>query len=502
MLFMDFIAEIRRRHFISGEDISSIARSLNLSRTTVRKHLLTTEEPVYHRKIQTFPKLGDFQERLEQWLEIESRLPKKQRRTAQRLFECLQAEGYRGAYDSVQRYVKDWKLEQKITPAATKAFIPLAFPPGETCQFDWSEEFVELGGIGRKIKVGHFRLSYSRKMFVVAYPCETQEMVLDAHNKAFVFFGGVPLRMVYDNLKTVVDTVFVGKERKFNRRFLTLANHYLFEPVACTPAAGWEKGQVENQVGNVREWLFTPRARFADFNELNAWLEKRCEELAGRQHPSQKARTIAECFKDEQPLLRSITAQFDGYKEHLLRVSSTCLIRLDRNNYSAPAAWVGKVISVKVTADRLRLVADGEIIAEHARCFGRDKFNFNPWHYLPVLERKPGALRHGIPFQEWDLPQSIKKVRDQLLKQPKGDKAFVEVLVMAKGAGLETMEAACALTLEAGVINASVVINELRRLLEPPRVKTLTTVESLSLHVEPAADCGRYDSLLSGRYVH
>ena len=184
MLFMDFIAEIRRRHFISGEDISSIARSLNLSRTTVRKHLLTTEEPVYHRKIQTFPKLGNFQERLEQWLEIESRLPKKQRRTAQRLFECLQDEGYLGAYDSVQRYVKHWKLEKKMTPAITKAFIPLAFPPGETCQFDWSEEFVELGGIGRKIKVAHFRLSYSRKMFVVAYPCETQEMVMDAHNKA------------------------------------------------------------------------------------------------------------------------------------------------------------------------------------------------------------------------------------------------------------------------------------------------------------------------------
>ena len=100
----------------------------------------------------------------------------------------------------MQRYVKDWKLEQKMTPAATKTFISLAFPPGETCQFDWSEEFVELGGIGRKIKVGHFRLSYSRKMFVVAYPCETQ-------------------KIVYDNLKTVVDTVFIGKERKFNRRF-------------------------------------------------------------------------------------------------------------------------------------------------------------------------------------------------------------------------------------------------------------------------------------------
>ena len=84
------------------------------------------------------------------------------------------------------------------------------------------EELVELGGMPKKIKVGHFRLCYSRKMFVAAY----QERVLDAHNRAFIFYGGVPLRRVYDNLKTVVDTVFAGKERKFKRRFLTLANHY------------------------------------------------------------------------------------------------------------------------------------------------------------------------------------------------------------------------------------------------------------------------------------
>jgi hypothetical protein len=308
--------------------------------------------------------------------------------------------------------------------------------------------------------------------------------------------------MVYDNPKTIVDTVFVGKERKFNRRFLTLANHYLFEPVACTPAAGWEKGQVENQVGNVREWLFTPRARFADFNELNVWLEQRCEELAGRQHPSQTTRTIAECFSEEHPLLRPITAQFDGYVEHLLRVSSTCLVRLDRNHYSVPAVWVGQFVSVRVTADRLRLVADGDIIAEHARCFSRDKFIFNPWHYLPVLERKPGALRHGAPFQDWDLPVSIQVVRDRLMKQPKGDKAFVDLLLMAKEAGLEAMETACELTLETGIISASVVINELRRLLEPPRAKTLTAAESLSLREEPIADCSRYECLLGGRYVH
>lgn len=80
-----------------------------------------------------------------------------------------------------------------------------------------------------------------------------------------------------------------------------------------------------------------------------------------RQHPSETTRTIADCFSDEQPLLRPITAEFDGYVEHFLRVSSTCLLRVNRNNYSAPAVWVGKIVSVKVTADRLRVVADGDI---------------------------------------------------------------------------------------------------------------------------------------------
>ena len=78
----------------------------------------------------------------------------------------------------------------------------------------------------------------------------------------------------------MVETVFSGKQRLFNRRFMALANHYLFEPIACTPASGWEKGQVESQVGNIREWLFTPLALFAGFDALNGWLAKRCRELA------------------------------------------------------------------------------------------------------------------------------------------------------------------------------------------------------------------------------
>lgn len=498
---MELIAEIRRRHLISKESISSIARDLQISRPTVRKHLKTDSEPVYVRQQQALPKLGEFCQVLEQWLTTERHLPKAQRRTSQRLFEGLQAEGYRGAYDSIQRFVKQWKAEHSA-PSVTQAFVPLVFAPGEVCQFDWSHEQVELNGVMQTIKVAHFRLTYSRQMFVAAYPREAQEMVFDAHNRAFAFFGGVPQRMVYDNLKAVVDAILVGKERRFNRRFMALANHYLFEPVACTPASGWEKGQVENQVGNIREWLFTPLARFANFAALNDWLVIRCRELAQRKHPAEPGRTIAECFAQEASSLRVISAPFDGYVEQMLRVSSTCLVRIDRNRYSVPAGFAGKVVSVRSTAAQIRVVADDEVIAEHVRHFGRDQLICDPWHYLPLLEKKPGALRNGAPFLEWDLPLPIQRVRDRILKQPKGDRAFVELLLVAREVGLEALGVACELALECGIVTAAVVMNELRRLTAPPRPTEISLPDQLQLRVEPRADCSRYDHLRTGQYVH
>jgi transposase len=278
---MEPLGKLRRRHLVKGESISAIARDTQLSRNTVRKYVAAqTCEPRYVRKHQPFPQLGPFRETLIAWLETESRRPVRERRTAMRLFEALQKEGYGGGYDSVRRFVKRWKKAQH--PSVTQAFVPLAFAPGAKYQFDWSHEVMELGGVLQTVKVAHFRLCYSRRPVVVAYPRETQEMVFDAHNRAFAAWGGVPLAGIYDNPKTLVDAILVGKERQFNRRFLALMNHYLIEPIACTPAAGWEKGQVENQVGTLREWLFTPRLKFAHFEDLNAWLALRCQELEQR----------------------------------------------------------------------------------------------------------------------------------------------------------------------------------------------------------------------------
>jgi hypothetical protein len=193
--------------------------------------------------------------------------------------------------------------------------------------------------------------------------------------------------------------------------------------------------------------------------------------------------------------------------EEMKRVSQLCLIRIDRNRYSVPAQWANSVVSVRLTADHVRIVGDGAMIAEHHRRFGRDHLICDPWHYLPVLEKKPGALRHGAPFQAWELPIPIKVVRDRILKQDQGDRAFVDLLLMAKALGdngLDALEVACDLTLQTGVISAAIVLNEMRRLTEAAKPKGLsdTPASMPALTLEPVADCSRYDSLRSARHVH
>ena len=345
------------------------------------------------------------------------------------------------------------------------------------------------------IKVAHFRLTFSRQMFVVAYPRETQEMVFDAHNRAFAFFGGVPQRMVYDNLKAVVETIFTGKERLFNRRFMVLANHYLFEPVACTPSLGLGEGPGREPGRQYPRMAVHPTGPVCQLRGV--------ERMAGNALPGiGTAQASGDPGAVDRGLLHYRAAcftadyrAFDGYVEHMLRVSSTCLVVLDRNRYSVPAAFAGRAVSVRSTATEVRVVADGAVIAEHARRFGRDQLICDPWHYLPILERKPGALRNGVPFREWDLPIAIQLVRDRILKQPKGDRAFVELLLMAREFGLEPLQVACELVLDGNVVTASVVMNEMRRLRRAEQPIMLNVPDMLKLQTEPLADCGRYDHL-------
>ena len=491
---METIRKIRLAARSGDKSIRQISRDLNLSRNTVRKVLRSDETRFeYHRDTVHRPQLGPFVATLSAWLEAEQTLPAKQRRTAQRLYEGLQGEGYRGAYDSVRRFVKNWRREHQATP--TNAYIPLNFEPGDAFQFDWSHETVQLDSVTTAIKVAHIRLSHSRLFLVIAYLRESQEMVFDAHNRAFAFFGGVCRRGLYDNMKTAVTRILRGKERDFNRRFEQMSSHYLFEPVACTPAAGWEKGQVENQVRTVRRRLFTPQRKARNLQEPNEALMAECLAWAkSRPHPQFKDRTVWAVFEAERPALLHIQRPFDAYAEREVRVSSTGLVSFDRNRYSVACTAVGRTVQLRSYAEKIAVMDKGQCIGEHRRCFQRDQMIFDPWHYLPVLERKPGALRNGAPFQHWDLPRALQRTLHALKRFPDWDRQFVDILSCVPVYGLASVATACDQALLSGSASRDVVLNVLSRGAQEQEPECVETPAHLILREPPVADCARYDN--------
>ena len=276
MLVVETIARIRRDHLVKGVPIKKLARDLRVSRNTIRKVVRgDATSHTYERTIQPLPKLGPWVDELERQLEANERTPRRERLSLLRIHEDLAALGYEGGYDAVRRYAKAWRRRRRLS-SPSQAYVPLSFDPGEAYQFDWSHEYARLAGATTRVKAAHMRLCYSRMRLVQIFPREGQEMVFEAHERSFRFFGGACRRGIYDNMKTAVTTVFVGKKRDYNRRFQEMCSHHLVEPVACTPGAGWEKGQVEKQVGDVRGRLFAPIPRGRSYAEINEWLMDRC----------------------------------------------------------------------------------------------------------------------------------------------------------------------------------------------------------------------------------
>ena len=190
---METIMKVRRMILVDQQSIRSVSKATGISRNTIKKYLKDETPPNYTRsKPPVNHKIKGFENTLTQWYENDLARPKRERRTAQKLYEQLILEGYQGSYSPVCRFIKNIKQQ---SPDTNQAFIPLAFDPGDVMQFDWSMEIVVIGGIELKIKVAHFRLAHSRKPFIVAYPCETQEMLLDAFVKAFNFYQGVTNRV-------------------------------------------------------------------------------------------------------------------------------------------------------------------------------------------------------------------------------------------------------------------------------------------------------------------
>src|ERR1700748_2617373 len=487
---MVFLSIIRRWHKREHVPIREISRRLGVSRNTIRKYLRSElVEPKF--QIPDRPsKLDPYAEKLSAWLRREENRARKQRRTVKQVHGDLVSLGYDASYNRVAAFARAWKEEcrQGQRTAGRGTFVPLAFGPGEAFQFDWSEDFAVIGSTRTKLQVAHSKLAHTRPFIVRAYLLQTHEMLFDAHHHAFRVLGGVPRRGIYDNMRAAVDKVGRGKERSVNLRFQAMTSHYLFEPEFCNPASGWEKGQVEKNVQDARHRLWQSMPPFKDLDGLNDWLEQRCRELWGQTAHGKDPGTIADVWAQEVEALRPVGRPFDGFMEYTKRVSSTCLIHLDRNRYSVPASFANRPVSLRVYPSKLVVAAEGQIICEHPRVIdrthsgpGRTIYDWR--HYLAVIQRKPGALRNGAPFLE--LSDAFRRLQQHLLRRPGGDREMVEVLALVLHHDEQAVLAAVELALEAGVPSKPHVLNLLARLLGEAPPASMSAPPGLALRVEP-----------------
>jgi transposase len=500
---MELLSVIRRWRYRDHYSIRDIARRTGLSRNTVRKYLRSDGvEPRFN--VPDRPsKLDSYADKLSQMLRQEAGKSRKQKRTIKQLHGDLTVLGYEGSYNRVAAFARDWKAakQREQHTSGRGVFVPLTFLPGEAFQFDWSEDWAIIGGERTKLQVAHFKLSYSGAFILRAYPQQTHEMLFDAHNHAFRVLGGVPRRGIYDNMRTAVDKIGRGKERKVNARFSAMVSHFLFEAEFCNPASGWEKGQIEKNVQDARHRFWQPTPTFPSLAALNDWLEARCREQWALTPHGSHSGPIADAWLEESQCLMRLPRPFDGFVEYAKRVSPTCLVHLERNRYSVPASFANRPVSVRVYPERIVVAAEGQIVCEHARVFAR---SHNPmtsatvydWrHYLAVIQRKPGALRNGAPFVE--LPPAFRALQQRMLKMPGGDREMVEILALVLQHDEQAVLAAVELALEAGAPTKTHILNLLHRLVDekPTDTPVLKAPQALTLTTEPQANVDRYDAL-------
>ncbi|WP_428508790.1 IS21 family transposase [Roseateles sp.] len=506
---MDMIGKIRRLHRRDKKSVREISRMTGLSRNTVAKWQngpAPSASPKYSRAEQA-NKLTAFHETIRQALKADGHRPKHERRTARALLAEIKATGYEGSYSRLTDFIRDWR-QGEGQAALVSAFVPLTFELGEAFQFDWSEEGLVVGGIYYRLQVSHMNLCASRAFWLVAYPSQGHEMLFDAHTRSFAALGGVARRGIYDNMKTAVDKVLKGKGRVVNERFGVMCAHYLFDPDFCNVASGWEKGVVEKNVQDSRRriWIDAAQQRFSSFTELNVWLAARCRALWEEvRHPVHEQFSLAEMLEHERLHLMPMPVAFDGYVEKSSRVSSTCLVTMARNRYSVPCEWAGQRVSARLYPNHVVVVADDAVVARHERLSDRGQTHYDWQHYVPLLERKPGALRNGAPFS--DLPEPLQRLRRGLLREEGGDRVMTKVLAIVPKAGLDNVLVAVELALEklppSGRVSVEHVVNVLSRLNEPSAPAPVDGVLQVSKPV--CSDTAQYDRLrdrLGSEEVH
>jgi len=502
MMSVKQIREVRMMRQ-EGLPIRDICRKAGISRNTVRKILRGQQARFkYHRQPGSQPAQTPIKDIIESWVKQDSLEGRKYRRTAKRMYQelCGDKYGYKGSYASVWRCFQEAKGRLNKTPP--EVFIPLDFGPGQAAQFDWGEVKAVIDGQLTTLNVGALQLCKSRKSYARTYPAQKQELLFDIHRRAFEHFGGVPRRVIYDNLKTAVKKVLKGNHRNLQERFLEFSSLYLYQPDFCNPARGNEKGRIENLIAFIRENFFVPVPKFTTLEELNDRLLSFLISVARtKPHPEHRDKTRHEVYEEEKGALIPLPAHgYECCRVTHAAVTSYSTIHFETNQYSVPGEYVGKTVQVKGYADEVMISFNGAEISRHRRLYSFKQQSLNPYHYLEALSRKPRAFADGLPFKEWQLPEVFQQYRRMLKEKfEDGDRYFVRTLLLVKEWPIMEVAEAIRQAIAIHALGDNCVLTLLRRMREPAYTPVMLDIRAdLARYKAAQPPLSRYDEVLVG----
>ncbi len=497
---MEFWSEVRRRVLTGELSKREACKVYDLHWDTLKKILAHEEPPGYRkRKEREKPVLGPFVPIIHEILEADKKAPKKQRHTAKRILERLRDEyGYRGGHTVVQEEVRRFKQR------STEVFMPLTHKPGEA-QADFGAAVLIYRGRQQKAALFVITLPFSDAFFCQIFPRECTETFQEGHRRAFEFFHAVPKRISYDNSKIAVAKVIRKRGGIFTREFLRLKSHYLFDHHFCLVRRPNEKGHAENLVGYARRNFLVPLPAIDDFEAFNEQLAEACRrDLARRLRGKNgtKAELLAE---DRQAMLPLPQWPFEARRVEPCQCNSLSLVRFDRNDYSVPTQYAYHLVTAIGGIEKVRFVVQDRVVAEHARNWEKENVHYDPVHYLALLERKPGALDFGKPFDEWDLPEGFSVLRRRLEGElgSVGRREFIKVLRLLESWKLDELAEAVNRALQIGALT----VEAIRLLLEdgreePAKYFRLDGRPHLEGRVLPPPKLALYDTLRHGETCH
>ena len=501
---VELFEQIRRDRDREELSIRALAERHGVHRRAVRQ-ALASPLPLPRKRPEgrPAPKLGEYRELIDAWLEADRGAPRKQRHTARRVWERLSEEhGAKVSERAVRKWVAARRRELGEPPAA---MVPLVHDPGVEAEVDWGESVVILRGRPTKVFIFHMRACHSGGAFAMAFPRETQQAFLEAHVLAFGWFGGVFELIRYDNLKAAVQKVLKGRRRVESDRFVALRSHYLFESSFCLPGkeGAHEKGGVEGEVGRFRRRHLVPLPEVQSLSELNELIAAGCigdlrRTVRGRQE------TVGQALSAEMPLLRALPSEsFDAREQATPRVDSKALVTIRQNRYSVPVALVGRKVLVKIGAREVEVFSEHHMVARHERLQGNFGVAGKLDHYLELLQRKPGALRNSLPLRQERERGSWPSCFDELWAgiearygASEAARQMVDVLLLCRELSPARVELAVRGALAAGASDGRAVAVLARR-SERPAPPMIDLEERLASIGGPEPTLCDYDQLLA-----